>query len=144
MQSTVQEETLPLAQIRNLHHPRCVACDPDRPHGFHLIFDEAPDGWVEATITLDREWEGYSGVCHGGIVATLLDSAMTNCLFAHGVAAVTASMQIRFLHPVPVGEELTVRGHRYNERHQLHDVEAELLRGKKRLAIAKATFMRRV
>jgi acyl-coenzyme A thioesterase PaaI-like protein len=33
---------------------------------------------------------------HGGVISSILDGTMTNCLFAHGTVAVTAELRVRF------------------------------------------------
>jgi acyl-coenzyme A thioesterase PaaI-like protein len=37
------------------------------------------DGGVEAHFDCSRIFEGYSHRIHGGVIAALLDGAMTNC-----------------------------------------------------------------
>lgn len=113
--------------LRHRHHPHCIACDPRRRHGLRLHFAPGDDGWLEGTVTVGRQWEGYSGVCHGGIVATILDSAMTNCLFARGIAAVTAALEVRYQQPVPAQRPLRIRARILREHDRLYKLEADLL-----------------
>lgn len=74
------------------------------------------DGGVCCTLEADPAWQGYSGTLHGGMICTLLDAAMTHCLFSLGLEGVTADLQVRFLNPVPVPGDC------------LLSLEAELLR----------------
>ena len=64
---------------------------------------------MEATIRFERDHEGYVGHVHGGLITAVLDGAMTNCLFSHGIAAVTGEMTIRILCPVPSRSNVIVR-----------------------------------
>jgi len=83
-------------------HAQCVLCGADHPQGLGLVFDKHANGQVDAEFSCDRQYQGYTGYLHGGIIAALLDSAMTNCLFAHGRVAMTGELKVRFLKPVSV------------------------------------------
>jgi len=54
--------------------------------------------------------DGFPGIVHGGIVATLLDEAMSKAIAAIGSAALTAELKVRYRRPVPSGNEFAVRG----------------------------------
>jgi acyl-coenzyme A thioesterase PaaI-like protein len=41
----------------------------------------------------------YTGLLHGGMTSTLLDAAMTHCLFMQGVQALTAELTVDSFHP---------------------------------------------
>jgi acyl-coenzyme A thioesterase PaaI-like protein len=96
-------------RVRARAHPRCVICSPANGRGLQLEFAEADGGGVEAWFACTPAYEGFAGMLHGGVVASLLDGAMTNCLFARGIVAVTADLKVRFRHPVAVGTPATVR-----------------------------------
>lgn len=50
----------------------CVGCSPRNAKGLHLHF--VPHGHeVRADVLLDRSYESYPGMIHGGIVALILD-----------------------------------------------------------------------
>jgi acyl-coenzyme A thioesterase PaaI-like protein len=55
-------------------------------------------------------------VVHGGILASVLDDAMANCLWMRGITAVTAKMSLRYREPVPIGSRLLVYGRIVQER----------------------------
>ncbi|MFA6843646.1 MAG: PaaI family thioesterase, partial [Bacilli bacterium] len=40
---------------------------------------------------------------HGGVISTLLDAAMTHCLLAAGVVAVTTELVVKFRRPLRPG-----------------------------------------
>jgi acyl-coenzyme A thioesterase PaaI-like protein len=63
----------------NLHR-NCFACVSNNGMGFRLKFHKQEDGSVFRNFFADPKFESYSGIVHRGIVATLLDSAMTHCL----------------------------------------------------------------
>lgn len=90
-------------------HPACIACRPTDAGGLGLRFVTQAEGCVVAEFPCDAHYQGYPDRLHGGIVATLLDAAMTHCLFAHGLKGVTGRLNVRFRHPVVVGKVATVR-----------------------------------
>lgn len=96
--------------FRAKSHPFCVVCSQANHHGFQLEFRRQPDGSVRATFQGNRFLQGYPGCLHGGIIASLLDGAMTNCLFARGIQGVTAELKVRYRQPVLASDPVVVRG----------------------------------
>jgi acyl-coenzyme A thioesterase PaaI-like protein len=88
-------------------------------------------------------FEGYPDMLHGGIICALLDGAMTNCLFAHGHAAVTAELKVRFRHPVVTKRPARVRAWIAKTFHPLHEMVAELVQEEQVMATARAKFVER-
>lgn len=90
---------LPWAQRADGH---CFGCAPGNPVGLGLRFHPDGDGLV-AEFCLDRRYESYPGVVHGGIVALVCDEAMGNhVVLSHG-PAVTTSLRMRYVGVVAVG-----------------------------------------
>jgi acyl-coenzyme A thioesterase PaaI-like protein len=83
-------------------------------------------GGVAATFACDRVYKGYEDRLHGGIIATLLDAAMTNCLFAHGCPGVTGELTIRFHGPVDLARPARVRAWVERAVHHLRVLRAEV------------------
>lgn len=108
-------------------HTRCVVCSPNNPFGLHLKFTLAEDGSVETEFPCTQFFEGYANYLHGGVISTLLDGAMTNCLYAHHIVAVTAELTVRYHKPVEIGEPVRVRAWREKQTGPLHIVRAELI-----------------
>lgn len=109
--------------------------------GLALRYTAAPDGSVSASYLGNCAVEGYPGLLHGGIIAALLDGAMTNCLFAHGITALTAELRVRFRSPVHVSEELVVRARLESSGHELFELRAEITQGGEVKARAHGKFM---
>jgi uncharacterized protein (TIGR00369 family) len=107
-------------------HPYCLVCSRSNPFGLGLEFELQEDGGVSTTFIGHPGLEGYAGVMHGGMIATLLDGAMTNCLFARGCRAFTAELRVRYRKPVQVGQPLTIRARLKQSAAPLHLLEAEL------------------
>ena len=107
-------------------HPRCVVCRSTNPMGLGQEFALQPDGSGESTFAGSEMFEGYSGRLHGGVAAALLDGAMTNCLFAHGVQALTAELTVRYREPVAVRGKITTSARLAESHGRLHLLRAEL------------------
>lgn len=101
------------------------------------------DGEVIAQFKGHYALQGYNGILHGGVIASLLDSAMTNCLFLQGVNAVTGELNVRYRHSIPCDAELELRARVANENRPLFLMKAELLMNSKVMAHATAKFMQR-
>ena len=95
------------------------------------------DGVVQAQFLCQKVFQGYPGQLHGGVVTALLDGAMTNCLFAHGIEAVSGELTVRFLRPVATDHIARVSAGLKKASHRLYILEAELTQ--KNLTVAKAT-----
>jgi uncharacterized protein (TIGR00369 family) len=116
-----------LNNIRNQVHPQCIACSLANTNGLHLKFDVADDKSVKADFEYNKNFEGYPGILHGGIISLILDSAMCNCMFARGKAAVTAEMTMKFRNPVATCRKATVSARIIRSSHSLYLLEAEIV-----------------
>lgn len=130
-----------LAKIRARVHANCMVCSLSSKSGLGLEFMLSENGSVQATFSCDKAFEGYANVLHGGLISCMLDGAMTNCMFAHGYAAVTAELTVRFHHPVVIGEFATVRAWIDRSRSGLHVLKAEVVQNQQVRATAVGKFM---
>ena len=122
-------------------HAGCFACDAQEPGALGLVCTLQEDGSVTGTLE-PRAWmHGYPDRLHGGLVATLLDSAMTQCLFAHGISAVTATLYVRYRQAVMLDQPLHVRAHLEKRDRRVYDLGAELSQQGRCCASAQAKFM---
>ena len=124
---------------RQKAHPNCVVCSPLNDKGLHLKFETNNDS-VLAHFECDRACEGYPGMLHGGIIATILDGAMGNCLFARGQAAVTVEMTTRFRHPIYINRQATVHARLVRDADPLCLLEAEIVQDGQLKATSKGKF----
>lgn len=93
-----------------LYNQVCFACGDANGHGLHMRF--IPDGKdaVRCVYLPKPEDQGFPGVLHGGIVATLLDESMAWAMWAWGRAlGVTAKMETRYRRSATLDGPLTVR-----------------------------------
>jgi len=64
---------------------------------------------VRTTYVIPERFQGFAGIAHGGILATILDECMVNAVWLRGSTAVTARLEVRLRHPVGVGARVTFR-----------------------------------
>jgi uncharacterized protein (TIGR00369 family) len=129
-----------LERTRQAAHPQCIVCGSTTECGLGLRFELRDDG-VEACFECKAQFQGYKGLLHGGVTSSLLDGAMTNCLFAHGIVAMTGEMTVRFRHPIEVDTPLVVRAHITRSQVPLHIVEAQVVQDGQVKAKATGKFM---
>lgn len=124
-------------------HARCVVCGRDNATGLGMEFTPQRDGSVSGTLCCGRRFAGYADRLHGGVIAMLLDGAMTHCLFAHGIDAVTAELTVRYTAPVDPAREVTVRGWIESTRRRRRVLSAALTQDGHVRATATAKFLDR-
>ena len=134
------EEALALSAKNG--HSRCLFCGCLNPRSFNLRFSSDGDGVVKTQWKAESELQGYEDILHGGVIAGLLDAAMTHCLFHHGVQAVTGELLVRFLQPVPCKALLELRAWLVIDRPPLYRTAAEMIYEQNIMARAEAKFMR--
>jgi len=71
----------------------------------------------------------------------LLDAAMTHCLFAHGEAAVTAELCVRYREAVATGRPARVQAWLVHGSSRLHRLRAELLQENRVKAVGTGKFV---
>jgi acyl-CoA thioesterase len=85
---------------------------------------EVTPGSVRIAMTVRPEMVNGHGLCHGGIIFTLADSAFAFACNSHGEPMVAAGANIEFLAPTPAGELLTALATEVSRgaRHGIYDV----------------------
>ena len=141
VEQSIEERARQLEDMRARHHETCPVCGKTVPGGLSIAFYVCEEGAVETRMMFTREQEGYLGHVHGGLIASVLDGAMTNCLFSYGIAAVTGEMTLRMSHPVPSGEPILARARLEKSAGPLHLLSAELCADDRVLARANAKFV---
>lgn len=104
---------------------RCFVCGPDNPAGFKMKFG-AEEGVTIARFTPGCLFQGYAGIVHGGILATVMDEAMAQHLLAQDFRILTVSMEVRFRAPADPEEELEVRAWETSRRGRLFHCESRI------------------
>ena len=106
---------------------RCFGCGPANSTGLQLEFLLAEDGAAVCLTTVPERFDGHPGYLHGGIIATLLDEAMSKAVRARGLTAMTGRMEIDYLRPVPSGARLRMEGRVIRGEGRKHWTEARIL-----------------
>jgi acyl-coenzyme A thioesterase PaaI-like protein len=88
----------------------CIVCGSANPRGLQLNFKEQQAGTICAEWTTTDDWESFQGTIHGGIIATVLDEAMSKAVIAREWEALTVDMRVRFRVRVSPGQRLRVCG----------------------------------
>lgn len=92
------------------HSKSCFVCGSRNRFGLNLRF--FTDGRiVEARFVPRPEHNGFVGVVHGGITATVLDEVMVwACAVRQKRFCFSAEMTVRYLGPIQIGGEVIARG----------------------------------
>jgi uncharacterized protein (TIGR00369 family) len=109
---------------------KCFGCGGANDRGMKLSFvqDNASKRIVGKFI-LGAAYQGGGGMTHGGIIATLLDEAMGKVCRFRDVHAVTAELNVQYLKPVKVDEEIVVEGYETDAKGRNLFLAAEIRNG---------------
>jgi len=122
-------------------HRDCFACGADNHIGLNLHFEIGSDGIASAVWQPSCAYQSYADRLHGGVIATMLDSAMVHALFAKGIAGVTAELTIRYLQTVGLADPLHVTGAVARGRHGVYLCRADIHQNGTHAVRATAKFM---
>jgi uncharacterized protein (TIGR00369 family) len=109
---------------------RCFGCGPANSNGLRLEFRIAEDKTAVCQMAIPETFESFSGYLHGGIIATMLDEAMSKAVRTLGIMALTAQMEIDYLRPVPSGKPFRLEGRLLHSEGRKHWAEAIITNGK--------------
>jgi len=115
----------------------CFVCGLENPVGLKLKIYRTAPGEIETTFTAPEHFQGYPGVLHGGIVATILDEISGRAHMGDPSAPrfmYTAKLEVRYRSNVPVcvpllivGKAGAVRGRRAEGWAGMYDPKGTLL-----------------
>lgn len=110
----------------NSHH--CFVCGLESEVGLKLRFDDNGVDEVRSHITLNRKYQGYPGVAHGGIIAAMLDEIGGRVTMSANPDRfmMTAKLDLKFRKPVPVDTPLTLIGKLLRDRGRLVEAHCEI------------------
>ncbi|HKI89482.1 MAG TPA: PaaI family thioesterase [Draconibacterium sp.] len=120
----------------------CFGCSPFNKIGLQLEFWEDGDEII-AKWQPQKSMEGWMGILHGGIQATLVDElAGWIVLLKMNTAGVTSALNITYLKPVYISKgEVTVKGKLVSAKGKIAKIECTLLDGEgKECLQAKADY----
>ncbi len=114
----------------------CFVCGMENPVGLRLRFYQTAPGEVVAEYTPPEHFQGFPGILHGGITATMLDEAAGR---AHmGIDPprfmYTARLEIKYRKKIPIGQPIKLVGRALESRRRIakawagiYNAEGELL-----------------
>jgi uncharacterized protein (TIGR00369 family) len=113
----------------------CFGCGRDNSHGMHLKFAlDAIGKQFVCQFRLPRRYTGPPGHGHGGVIATILDEAMSKLNRLFDAPAATSRMTVEYLRPVPLNRPLEVwsknlskRGRRLTHAAEIRDHKGTVL-----------------
>jgi uncharacterized protein (TIGR00369 family) len=106
---------------------RCFGCGSANPNGMHLEFYSLSDGSVVAHPTVAECFESGQGFLHGGIIATMLDEAMSKAMHANDVLAMTRHIEVDYLRPVPSMKPIRIEAQRTHHEGKKQYAQAQIL-----------------
>jgi uncharacterized protein (TIGR00369 family) len=117
----------PFVEIGRGHEYNCFGCSPFNEIGLHLDFWEDGDELV-AKWQPRKSLEGWMGILHGGIQATLLDEmAGWVVMIKMKTAGVTAAMNVEYFKPLNISVgEITIRGKLISAEKRIAKIECSL------------------
>lgn len=107
----------------------CFVCGFENPVGLKLRFVNNEDGSVQTTLAAPDHFQGYPGVLHGGIVATVLDETMGRAAMNADPNRflVTVKVEIKYRQPVPTEQRVTVVARIEKDRGRLANVSGRVI-----------------
>ena len=126
-------------------YQQCFACGPKNPYGLKMVFRLEEHSIVSDFQPL-KEHQGFPGVIHGGIVATVLDEALnrTSMLTEHPTWTMTGRLKVRYRRYVPAGPLLRVRAELGKQRGRMVQAMGKLTLAEDESVVfaeAQGTFM---
>lgn len=106
-------------------YQRCFACGARNDAGLRLVFRHEGDA-VVTEFTADERFQGFPGLVHGGILATLLDETLNRLAMAEGRMMMTGRLDIRYRSAAPLGRPLRVSARARSSRARMLQAEGEI------------------
>ena len=97
----------------------CFVCGIENDHGLHLRFYETGNGEVTVETTVPDQFQGYPGIVHGGIVASLVDEALGRVHMGPADDPrfmYTAKLTVQYRKPVPTNQPIKIVAHARNSK----------------------------
>jgi acyl-coenzyme A thioesterase PaaI-like protein len=91
----------------------CFICGLENPVGLKLRLFQVEPGVIETAYTAPDHFQGYPGVLHGGIVATILDEVSGRAQMGDPSKPrfmFTGKLEVKYRKNVPTGKPLKIIG----------------------------------
>lgn len=109
----------------------CFVCGVENDYGLHLEFYKTDSGEVVVDYVVPDHFQGYPGIVHGGIVASLVDEVLGRVHMGpdpdNPRFMFTARMNVQYRKNVPTGVPIKIVGRALNSKRRTATSEAEIL-----------------
>jgi uncharacterized protein (TIGR00369 family) len=106
----------------------CFVCGEKNPHGLRIQMRIDPErGEAAAEVVFEERFQGWAGIVHGGLLATVLDEALIYAAGAKGLKCVTGEITVRYVKPASTGVRYTLKGRFLEENGRIVTAGSELL-----------------
>lgn len=126
---TIEIQKEQTAVYRQPNSDYCFVCGRNNPHGLYMTFFDDGQNTVVSDYAVAEEYQGYPGVVHGGVVASMLDEVVARVSMIgdphHFMMSV--KLQIKYRHPVPTETPLRIVGRIVKLRGRLGKAVGEVL-----------------
>ncbi len=119
---------------------QCFGCGQENKTGLRLKFFVDDVQQIVCHVRVPRRFTGPPGHAHGGIIATLLDEAMSKANRQFGVVAMTRQMEVDYLKPVPLMMPLELTARHVSASGRMHRCEARIA-NREGIILAQATAL---
>ncbi|HPU46466.1 MAG TPA: PaaI family thioesterase [Bacteroidales bacterium] len=105
----------------------CFGCSDRNPVGLHLEFYDYGD-YVESEWKANKNYEGWHGVLHGGIVATLLDEVGSWVIVSKICrAGMTVELNVRYHKKISTNEKIYIQGKLIEYKKNIAFIESKII-----------------
>jgi len=105
----------------------CFVCGKENSGGLQAVFKQDPETRsASCELSLAETFQGWQGIVHGGMLATLLDETAVYACRNEVEQVVTAELQVKYKHPARVGVRLGIFAKVRERKRNLFTVDAEV------------------
>lgn len=106
----------------------CFICGERNPIGLKLrLRTDAERGESAAEVVFPETFQGWSGIVHGGLLASVLDEALIYAAGAKGHMCVTGEITVRYVKPARTGVPYALKGRFLEDKGRIVLAESALL-----------------
>ena len=123
-------------------YDHCFGCGSQNAIGLRLDDFTQTDVGVEVPFTPARDFNGFHGVVHGGVIATALDEISAwSAIVAEGVFVFTAKLDIRYRAEARIGDTFVLAGTVTQRRGRRLLIDAKMRNGDTVVAQSSGLFV---
>lgn len=134
------ENLIPAAFEKQPGSTHCFACGVNNPAGLKVKFYDNGVDEVRVEYTVDAVYQGYPGLVHGGIIATILDEAVgrVSLIGSPTRLMMTGTMELKYRLPVPIETPLLIVARKIKDRGRVIQATGEVRLPDGRVAVEAA------